>query len=95
MRNKKLNQNHVRLFTTVLCVMLVTLFFAWTRIQNIRLGRAISRLSSTERSLQLKHDQLKLQWARTTSPTRLEQIGRKQFGLQRPQPDQVFIVKEP
>ncbi len=76
-------------------VTVITLFFVWTRLQNIRLKRELGQLKHTERKLSLENSRLQLEWARLTSPKRLEEIGAEKYNLKRPRPDQVIVLPEP
>jgi cell division protein FtsL len=73
----------------------VTLFFVWTRLQNIRLRIDLARLKEREREVLLENNRLKLEWAKLISPRRLEEMGRERFKLRRPAPDQIFVMREP
>lgn len=84
-----------RVFVVFFAVVAVTLFFAWTRLQNIRIRREIARLSRQESTLNLEINSLRLRYAQLTSPDRLESQGVSRYGLKRPSPQQVFILKEP
>lgn len=76
-------------------ITIVTLFFVWTRLQNIRLRRENGRLKSREQEVLLENNRLKLEWARLVSPKRLEDIGQEKYNLSRPRPDQVIVLSEP
>ena len=92
-RGKSGNPN-IRIFLIFFGVMTITLFFVWTRLQNIRIRREISRLSAVETKINFENGQLKLRLAQITSPRRLEDIGVKKYGLKRPSPKQVILLKE-
>lgn len=85
----------LRVFVGVVAVTVVTLFFVWTRLQNIRLRREHVRLKEREREVLLENNRLKLEWARLTSPKRLEELGAEKYNLKRPRPEQVIVVNEP
>lgn len=85
----------LRLLLTIFVVTVITLFFVWTRLQNIRLKRELGRLKDEEQKLSLENSRLELEWARLTSPKRLEQIGAEKYNLKRPRPDQVIVLPEP
>ncbi len=88
------NSNPIRLYTFVFCVTLITLFFVWTRLQNIRLQREIAKLTKEEHKLRSQNKKLRLQWASLTSPERLEKIGVKKYKLRSPRVDQVIILRD-
>jgi cell division protein FtsL len=83
-----------RVIVGVVAITLVTLFFVWTRLQNIRLKRESARLKQSEQIATLENNRLKLEWARLTSPGRLEELGAQKFQLRRPRPDQIIVIQE-
>lgn len=94
MASGKKNGN-LKIIAGVIAITAVTLFFVWTRLQNIRLVREHSRLKEREREVLLENNRLKLEWARLTSPKRLEELGSEKYNLKRPRPEQVIVVSEP
>lgn len=87
--------NTVRVVLVVTAITIVTLFFVWTRLQNIRLRRESARLKARETEVLLENNRLKLEWARLVSPKRLEDLGQEKYNLKRPRPDQVVVLSEP
>ncbi len=93
MANKQVSS--ARIVVGVIAITLVTLFFVWTRLQNIRLSRENARLKQNEQMVTLENNRLKLEWARLTSPGRLEELGAQKFQLKRPRPEQIIVMQEP
>ncbi|MGZ3693417.1 MAG: cell division protein FtsL [Bdellovibrionota bacterium] len=85
----------LRVFLVLAGITVVTLFFVWTRLQNIRLRREGGRLKQREQEVLLENNRLKLEWARLVSPKRLEELGQDKYNLKRPRPEQVVILSEP
>lgn len=94
LRRRVENQN-IRVFLIFFGVMAVTLFFVWTRLQNIRIRREIARLSNQGAKINFENNQMKLKFAQLTSPNRLEQVGIRRYNLKRPSPNQVIFLPEP
>jgi cell division protein FtsL len=86
---------NLRVFLVVAMITIVTLFFVWTRLQNIRLRRESARLKQREQEALLENNRLKLEWARLISPKRLEELGERKYNLKRPSPEQVIVLSEP
>lgn len=86
---------NLRVFLVVASITIVTLFFVWTRLQNIRLRRENARLKVREQEVLLENNRLKLEWARLISPKRLEDLGEQKYNLKRPRPEQVIVLTEP
>ena len=95
MANAAKKSENLRIFIIVFSLTVVTLFFVWTRLQNIRLKREMMRLKQVEQQVNLENNRLQLEWARLTSPKRLEEVGAQKYNLHRPRPDQVVVLKEP
>ncbi len=93
MVNKK--GGSLRIFLVVAGITVVTLFFVWIRLQNIRLKRENGRLKQREQEVLLENNRLKLEWARLISPKRLEDLGEQKYNLKRPRPEQVIMMSEP
>lgn len=85
----------LRVFLAMAGITVITLFFVWTRLQNIRLRREATRLKEKEQEVTLENNRLKVEWARLTSPKRLEELGTQKYNLKRPRPEQVIVVNEP
>ncbi len=85
----------LRILLVVSTITVITLFFVWTRLQNIRLKRENARFKAREQEVLLENNRLKLEWARLISPKRLEDIGREKYNLNRPRPEQVIVLTEP
>jgi|SRR3990167_2356695 len=92
-KEKKITPLHVAFI--VFSVTIVTLFFVWTRLQNIRLTRDLKKLKSAEQEAALENSRLQFQWAELTSPKQLEAIGTKKYNLNRPKPKQIIKLAEP
>lgn len=91
----KKNNDTLRVGLVVLSITIITLFFVWTRLQNIRLRRELVRLKQLEQKVNLENNRLKLEWAKQTAPKRLEELGEQKFNLHRPKPEQIILVKDP
>jgi cell division protein FtsL len=91
--NKKSGTLRIILILSLATV--ITLFFVWTRLQNIRLKRELARLKQTEQKLVLENGHHQLEWARLTLPKRLEEIGAEKYNLKRPRPEQIIVLPEP
>ena|SRR3990167_1642601 len=93
--HRRQGNRNVRVFLIFFSVMLITLFFVWTRLQNIRIRREIARLNGQGAKINFENSQLKLRLAQLTSPNRLEQLGTQRYNLKRPSPNQVILLPEP
>lgn len=85
----------LRMLLLVATLTLVALFFVWTRNQNIHLRLENKRLKQREADALTDNNRLKLEWARLTSPKRLEELGKEKYNLSRPKPEQVIVLTEP
>jgi len=81
------------LFLFLGLVLVVALFFVWTRLQVVNLEYDISRLEGQLRHLQQQSRQLKLEAASLSRPDRIEALARKELKLGFPGPQQIIPVR--
>jgi cell division protein FtsL len=74
-------------------LLLVSLFFVWSRLQLLHLEYEISSQESRLLKLQQETRALRLEVATLNSPARIEQIARRELGLRPPTPEQVVIIR--
>ncbi len=74
-------------------VLIISLFFVWSRIQVIQLKYEISTLETTLRNGEQERRQLRLEVASLRNPSRIENIARTRLGLRLPTPDQIITVR--
>lgn len=80
-------------FTFIAILLLVSLFFVWSRLQVVNLEYNISSLESRVRDLGQETKRLRLEAASLRNPVRIEQAAREELGLRLPTPEQIIIVK--
>jgi len=81
------------LIAFVVVLMIVALFFVWSRLEVVNLEYDISTFENRLRSLKQESKQLKLEAASLRSPARIEQMARAKLGLRLPTPEQVMTVR--
>jgi cell division protein FtsL len=84
-----------RLFPVLLfmaLMLVVALFYVWSRLQVVHLEYDISSLEGQVRHLQQESRQLQLETASLRSPGRIERVARDELGLRMPAPEQVITV---
>lgn len=81
------------LIAFVVVLMVVALFFVWSRLEVVNLEYDISTYEIRLRALQQESRQLKLEAASLRNPARIEQMARTKLGLRLPAPEQVIAVK--
>ena len=81
------------LIAFVVVLMLVSLFFVWSRLEVVNLEYDISTNEVRLRSLQQESRQLKLEAASLRNPARIERMARVKLGLRLPTPEQVITVR--
>ena len=81
------------LIAFVIVLMLVSLFFVWSRLEVVSLEYEISTYEVRLRSLQQESRQLKLEAASLRNPARIERMARTKLGLRLPTPEQVITVR--
>lgn len=80
-------------FTFIAILLVVSLFFVWSRLQVVNLEYNISSLESRVRDLSQETKRLKLEAASLRNPVRIEQVAKAELGLRLPTPEQIIIVQ--
>lgn len=83
----------VHAFTFIAILLVVSLFFVWSRLQVVNLEYNISSLESRVRDLSQDTKRLKLEAASLRNPVRIEQAAKAELGLRLPTPEQIIIVQ--
>lgn len=73
-------------------LLVVSLFFVWSRVQVTGLEYEISQLESSLRDVQQETSNLRLEAASLRNPERIERVARKELGLHLPSAEQVITV---
>ena len=68
-------------------------FYLWLYVQQVQNGYRLSKFAEEMELHSTVQRKLKLEWSRFRDPARLEEIGRNQFGLAPPRPDQKILVR--
>ena len=97
-KKKKAKQRNSKVTTIFFCLMLVFIaelfFYTWCRVQSVRTKYEITRQTSRIRQLSAMQDNLKIEFARLKSPSRIAKIARSQLGLITPTSKQMFLIPE-
>lgn len=75
--------------TLVVCAV----FYVWLYVQQVQNGYKLSKICEDNEIHNTVRRKLKLEWSRMRDPIRLEEIGRDQFGLAPPRPEQKVLVR--
>jgi cell division protein FtsL len=67
--------------------------YVWLYIQQLQNGYRLAKICEENEVHSTVQRKLRLEWSRFQDPSRLEEIGRNQFGLGPPRPDQKLVVK--
>lgn len=78
--------------TFIVLLLVVSLFFVWSRVQVTSLEYEMSQLEGTLRDLRQETSNLRLEAASLRSPERIERVARKELRLKLPTSDQVITV---
>ena len=74
-------------------MLVVSLFFVWSRVQVIGLEYEISNLESNLRDARKETSRLRIEAASLSSPERIERVARSELGLRLPVSEQVITVE--
>lgn len=73
-------------------LLMVSLFFVWSRVQVTSLEYEMSQLEGKLRDLRQDATNLTLEAASLSSPERIERVARKELSLRLPSSEQVITV---
>lgn len=93
-KNRKLTDNRVISLWIVIMLMFIgeVFFYAWCRVQCVRLQYKIGGETDRAASLAAAQKDLRIELARLKSPARIMTIGKKELGLVMPESYQVVVV---
>ena len=93
---KKRKQRNPKVTAIFLCLMLVfiaeLLFYTWCRVQSVRIKYEITEQTSRIRQMSAMQDNLKIEFARLKSPSRIAKIARTQLGLITPTSTKMILM---
>ncbi len=97
MKNKKKQkQRNPKVTAAFLCLMFVfiaeLLFYTWCRVQSVRVKYEIAEQTSRAKQLSAMQDNLKIEFARLKSPSRISKIAKTQLGLITPTSKQTILI---
>ena len=95
-KKKKRKQRNPKLTVIFLCLMFVFIaelfFYTWCRVQSVRIKYEITEQTSRIRQLSAMQDNLKIEFARLKSPSRIAKIAKTQLGLITPTSKQMILI---
>ena len=68
------------------------LFYTWCRVQSVRIKYEITEQTSRIRQMSAMQDNLKIEFARLKSPSRIAKIARTQLGLITPTSTKMILM---
>ena len=84
--------NLVPVLAFISLLLMVSLFFVWSRVQVTSLEYEMSQLESKLRGLRQDASNLSLEAASLRDPERIERVARKELNLRLPSSEQVITV---
>ena len=84
--------NLVPVLAFISLLLMVSLFFVWSRVQVTSLEYEMSQLESKLRGLRQEASNLSLEAASLRDPQRIERVARKELNLRLPSSEQVITV---
>ena len=67
--------------------------YVWLYMQQLQNGYRLAKICEENEVHSTVQRKLRLEWSRFQDPSRLEELGRNQFGLGPPRPDQKLVVR--
>ncbi len=97
-KKKKRKQRNPKVTFFFLCLMLLfiaeLLFYTWCRVQSVRLKYEITAQTAHVWQLAAMQDNLKIEFARLKSPSRIAKIAKTQLGLITPSSKQMILIPQ-
>lgn len=81
------------LFGFIALLLVVSLFFVWSRLQVLHLEYSLSSLETSIRNAEQEVGRLRLEAASLRHPGRIEQVARLELGLRQPDASQIINVR--
>ena len=81
------------LFGFIALLLVLSLFFVWSRLQVLNLEYSLSSLEASIRAAEQESSRLTLEAASLRHPGRIEQVARQELGLRQPDPSQIINVR--
>ena len=95
-KKKNRKQRNPKITIVFLCLMLFfiaeLLFYTWCRVQSVRIKYEITAQTAHVWQLSAMQDNLKIEFARLKSPSRIAKIAKTQLGLITPSSKQVILI---
>ena len=95
-KKKKRKQRNPKVTIAYLCLMFLflaeLLFYTWCRVQSVRIKYEIAEQISRTQQLSAMQDNLKIEFARLNTPSRIAKIAKTQLGLITPTSKQTFLM---
>jgi cell division protein FtsL len=77
----------------ILCLIVASLFYVWSRVQVIQLGYEISSALKEEKKITESNKRLKLEIATLKSYSRIEKLAVEELKMAKPAADQVIVIR--
>ena len=92
-KRKQRNPKVTRIFLILMLVFIAELlFYTWCRVQSVRIKYEIAAQTSRIWQLSAMQDNLKIEFARLKSPSRIAKIAKTQLGLITPTSKQTILM---
>ncbi len=73
--------------------LVLSIFSVWIYIRQVENGYWLSKYFEQHQQMDSVHRKLRLEWSRLQDPFLLETMGRDQFGLHPPRPEQRVVMR--
>ena len=83
----------IPMFSTILVLLVVSVFFVWSRQQVLNLQYDIASIESTIRSARQESTKLQVEVAMLRQPQRIARLAREEFGLVMPDPRKIIVIR--
>lgn len=85
----------LRLLFFVILIMVLCLFYIWSRVEVVKMGYQIGELQKEQKELQAESQKLKLELSIRNAPERIESLAVNKLKMIWPKPEHVLKINRP
>ena len=84
-----------RLIVLSMVVLMLSLFYIWSRVEVVKMGYEIGSLIKTQKDLKAQNQKLKLELSVLKAPERIEALAIEKLKMNWPSADKTYSLQKP
>lgn len=85
----------LRLIVLGMIVMMLSLFYIWSRVEVVKMGYAIGELIKHQKELKAQNQKLRLELSVLKAPERIESLASEKLKMVWPSTEKTYSLKKP